>query len=62
MSMRADYRLLAPQCRTRPPTQEHFLPLLVALGATTKGDGSAGHSGDITYGVLFNGVLCLGLE
>ena len=47
-----DYRKAAPEARRNHPTPEHFLPLLVALGAA--GDQPAGkiiHDG-FTYGML----------
>lgn len=43
----------APHAERAHPTEEHFLPLLVALGASTAGDATpAVIEGDITYGVL----------
>ena len=47
-----DYRRLAPHAERAHPTEEHFLPLLVAIGA---GDGESTVQvieGGITYGVL----------
>ncbi|MDO8252269.1 MAG: class III extradiol ring-cleavage dioxygenase [Rhodoferax sp.] len=46
------YRQLAPQAERAHPTEEHFLPLLVALGA--RGDGEVAHliEGGITNTVL----------
>ncbi len=46
------YRQLAPQAERAHPTEEHFLPLLVALGA--RSDGEAAHviEGGITNGML----------
>jgi 4,5-DOPA dioxygenase extradiol len=48
----ADFRLMAPQAALAQPTDEHFLPLIVALGAA--GEGARGrrlhHS--YTYGSL----------
>lgn len=47
-----DYRRLAPHAGRAHPTEEHFLPLLVAIGANG-GDGAAQViEGGITYGVL----------
>ncbi len=45
----ARYRSLAPQAARNHPSEEHFLPLLVALGAGAKGDRI--HT-DVTYGTL----------
>jgi 4,5-DOPA dioxygenase extradiol len=43
----------APHPERAHPTEEHFLPLLVALGASTAGDSTPDViEGDITYGVL----------
>ena len=47
-----DYRRLAPHAERAHPTQEHFLPLLVALGASHESEASQVIAGDITYGVL----------
>jgi len=47
-----DYRRLAPHAERAHPTQEHFLPLLVALGASHEGEEAQVIAGDITYGVL----------
>ena len=45
----ANYRVLAPHAARNHPTEEHFLPLLVALGAGDKG--SRIHS-DVCFGTL----------
>lgn len=47
-----DYRRLAPHAMRAHPTEEHFLPLLVAVGAS--GDESAVQviANEITYGML----------
>jgi 4,5-DOPA dioxygenase extradiol len=46
------YRQLAPHAERAHPTEEHYLPLLVALGA--RGDGETAHiiEGGITHSVL----------
>jgi len=47
-----DYRRRAPHAARAHPTEEHFLPLLVALGATDSGDEVRVIEGGMTYGVL----------
>lgn len=47
-----DYRRQAPHAERAHPTQEHFLPLLVALGASVEGEAAQVIAGDFTYGVL----------
>lgn len=47
-----DYRRRAPQAERAHPTEEHFLPLLVALGASNDGDRAQLVGGGMTYGVL----------
>jgi len=46
------YRAEAPHAEQAHPTQEHFLPLLVAMGAKTQADQVQLIEGGITYGVL----------
>jgi 4,5-DOPA dioxygenase extradiol len=47
------YRRLAPHAERAHPTEEHLLPLLVALGASCAGDDMPEViEGDMTYGVL----------
>jgi 4,5-DOPA dioxygenase extradiol len=47
-----DYRKLAPHAQRAHPTEEHFLPLLVAMGARADDDALQVIQGDITHGVL----------
>ncbi|MBY4676689.1 dioxygenase family protein [Marinobacterium arenosum] len=47
-----DYRTLAPHAERAHPTEEHLLPLLVALGARSADEGAQIIEGGITYGVL----------
>jgi 4,5-DOPA dioxygenase extradiol len=47
-----NYRAEAPHAERAHPTQEHFLPLLVALGAQQEGDQVQILAGGITHGVL----------
>lgn len=48
----ADYRTVAPDALRNHPTQEHFLPLLCAMGAAERDEpGSRIHKSD-TYGAL----------
>jgi 4,5-DOPA dioxygenase extradiol len=46
------YRAEAPHAERAHPTEEHFLPLLVALGARDEGDAVQVIEGGITHGVL----------
>ena len=46
------YRQRAPEAVRAHPTEEHFLPLLVAMGATAAGDALEVLDGGTTYGVL----------
>jgi 4,5-DOPA dioxygenase extradiol len=47
-----DYRRKAPHAQRAHPTEEHFLPLLVALGASDDSDTVEVIDGGMTYGVL----------
>src|SRR5690606_35352663 len=47
-----NYRRLAPHARRAHPTEEHFLPLLVALGATLDDETAQVLDGGMTYGIL----------
>ena len=47
-----NYRAEAPNAERAHPSDEHFLPLLVALGATVETDPVRVLDGGITYGVL----------
>lgn len=46
------YRELAPHAERAHPTEEHFLPLLVAVGATATNDSVEHIDGGMTYGTL----------
>ncbi|MCI1709724.1 MAG: dioxygenase [Chiayiivirga sp.] len=47
-----DYRRRAPHAERAHPTEEHFLPLLVALGASTSDDTVSVIDGGISDGVM----------
>jgi 4,5-DOPA dioxygenase extradiol len=47
-----DYRRRAPHAVRAHPTEEHFLPLLVAVGASGDEDAADVIDGGMTYGVL----------
>lgn len=46
------YRERAPHARRAHPTEEHYLPLLVAMGTAGEREAARVLEGDITYGVL----------
>jgi 4,5-DOPA dioxygenase extradiol len=52
MEALVDYRRRAPHAERAHPSEEHFLPLLVALGASEDGDAVNAIEGGVTYGVL----------
>ncbi|MBK9574038.1 MAG: dioxygenase [Rhodoferax sp.] len=47
-----NYRKLAPHAQRAHPTEEHFLPLLVAVGASSGGEAVQVVDGGVTYGVV----------
>lgn len=47
-----DYRRRAPHAARAHPSQEHYLPLLVAVGASHPGEDARRIEGGMTYGVL----------
>lgn len=55
------YRQLAPHAERAHPTEEHFLPLLVALGAHGAQEPVRLIDGGITYGVLSMESYCWGV-
>lgn len=57
-----DYRRLAPHAERAHPTEEHLLPLLVALGASHDAESAQAIAGDITYGVLSMASYAWGLN
>jgi 4,5-DOPA dioxygenase extradiol len=55
------YRGQAPHAERAHPTEEHFLPLLVALGAASDADDVIAIDGGMTYGVLSMDSFAWGL-
>jgi 4,5-DOPA dioxygenase extradiol len=47
-----NYRQMAPDGVRAHPTEEHFLPLFIALGSRLKEDQLQMMGGDISYGIL----------
>jgi len=56
------YRTRAPHAERAHPTEEHYLPLLVALGASAPDDSRARVEGGMTYGVLSMDSFSFGAE
>lgn len=57
-----DYRNRAPSARRAHPTEEHFLPLLVALGASAPTERAQWIDGELTYEVLSMAGCAWGLD
>ena len=47
-----DYRKNAPHAVRAHPTEEHFLPLHIAIGATDSGEAATVLEGQTTYGII----------
>ena len=56
-----DYRRRAPHAQRAHPSEEHFLPLLVAVGASADTDAPRLVEGGMTYGVLSMDSFVFGL-
>lgn len=56
------YRTRAPHAARAHPTEEHYLPLLVAIGASAPGEARMRIPGGMTYGVLSMDSFGFGLE
>jgi len=56
-----DYRRRAPHGERAHPTEEHYLPLLVAVGASSATDTAQLVEGGMTYGVLSMDSFAFGL-
>jgi 4,5-DOPA dioxygenase extradiol len=57
-----DYRAEAPHAQRAHPSEEHFLPLLIAMGATTAADQVSALRGGISNGALSMESYVWGLE
>ncbi|QYR53314.1 dioxygenase family protein [Lysobacter soyae] len=57
-----DYRARAPHATRAHPTEEHYLPLLVAVGASHPDDARSLIEGGMTYGVLSMDSFGFGLQ
>jgi len=57
----ADYRRRAPHAARAHPSEEHYLPLLVAVGACLPGDDARRIEGGMTHGVLSMDSFAFGL-
>lgn len=57
-----DYRQRAPHASRAHPTEEHYLPLLVAAGAAHHDDSAERIPGGMTYGVLSMDSFAFGLH
>jgi len=57
-----DYRRLVPHASRAHPTEEHFLPFLVAIGASMDGDSVHVIDGGTAHGVLSMESYAWGLE
>jgi len=57
-----DYREQAPHAARAHPTEEHYLPLLVALGASDDRDATRVIEGGMTHGVLSMDSYAWGLD
>ncbi len=57
-----DYRYEAPHAERAHPSEEHFLPLLIAMGATTEADEVSVLQGGVSNGVLSMESFIWGLE
>jgi 4,5-DOPA dioxygenase extradiol len=56
------YRARAPHAARAHPTEEHYLPLLVAAGASTPDEPRVRIAGGLTYGVLSMDSFGFGLD